>query len=94
MNQWQIIKQAIQDIEQLNDFSFGNASWKIIKRMEREIIAQQSKQEAEMHATHQRHINELERMVYECVSLADVMRNGLSEETYNRITRKFEVTHE
>lgn len=38
----------------------------------------------------QSYIDELERTVYECVSLADIMRNGLSEETYRRIVAKYE----
>jgi hypothetical protein len=33
----------------------------------------------------------LERMVYECVSLRDVMAAGLSEELYNQIVTKFDV---
>lgn len=35
-------------------------------------------------------IEKLERMVYDCVSLSDVMRAGLSEKLYNEIVEKFD----
>lgn len=35
-------------------------------------------------------IAKLERMVYDCVSLRDVMAAGLSQELYNEIVDKFE----
>lgn len=35
-------------------------------------------------------IDALERIIYECVVLADIMRTGVSEELYREIVAKFE----
>lgn len=34
---------------------------------------------------------ELERIIYDCVSLSDIMRNGHSEATYRRIVAKYDT---
>lgn len=39
-------------------------------------------------------IDALERIIYECVGLTDIMRAGLSEELYRDIVAKFEKAQE
>lgn len=52
---WGIVKRAVQDVEELNGFKFGDNSWKIFKRMDSEILAWERRANAHLRADNSKH---------------------------------------